>query len=209
MAEKLTFDAAETALVVVDMQNDFCEPEGFYGKAGMDISGLMAPTAPLAALLGRAREAGMTVVFTRIVREKGEAAENQHKLLPKRWFSFGERLMRGSWGAEVVDPLCPREGELIVDKIGYSSFEGTTLERDLKERGVTTILLTGVVTYACVLATGFAAFDKGFDVALISDAAGSWNEGLGNATGEIVDLLMGRTLRSDEIQFTPRREAAA
>jgi len=205
MTDKLVLNAAETALIVVDMQNDFCESQGFYGKAGLDISGLQAPTEPLTALLARAREAGVTIVFTRIVREKGEAAENQHKLLPKRWFSFGERLIRGSWGVEVVDPLRPREGELIVDKIGYSSFEGTTLERDLKERGVTTLLMTGVVTYACVLATAFAAFDKGFDVALVSDAAGSWNEGLGKVTGEIVDLLMGRTVRSDELELTPRR----
>ena len=63
------------------------------------------------------------------------------------------------------------------------------------------MILCGVVTYACVLATAFSAFDKGFDILLARDAIGSWNDELGDATCRIVDLLMGQSLTCDEIKF--------
>ncbi|MCC7347544.1 MAG: cysteine hydrolase [Variibacter sp.] len=200
----LTLDAATTALVVVDMQNDFCHPQGYY--AGIrDISALQAAVAPNRLLLDRARQAGMTIAFTRLVYDAAHGPmEERHAVKPLRWSSSGRRLIPGSWGAAVVDALAPLPGEIVVDKAGYSAFHGTTLEQDLRDRGVRTVLLSGVVTYACVLATGFGAFDRDFDVILVNDAVGSWSATLGGSTGEIVDLLLGRSLPGDSIAFTPR-----
>ena len=87
-------------------------------------------------------------------------------------------MQPGSWGAAIVDALAPLPDDIVVDKPAYSAFEATDLEARLRQRGVTTLIVCGVVTYACVLATAFAAFDKGFDVLLARDATGSWNDEL-------------------------------
>jgi nicotinamidase-related amidase len=97
------------------------------------------------------------------------------------------------------------DGEIVVDKVGYSAFDDTDLEAELRARGVTTLILAGVVTYACVLATGFSAFDRGFDVLLATEAVGSWNAQLGTGTSEIVDLLLGHALPGERIELVPRR----
>jgi nicotinamidase-related amidase len=198
----MRIDPAGAALIVVDMQNDFCSPSGYYAEAGRDVSALAAAVAPVAALLDKARRAGLLVVFTRLVhdRERG-AMEDRHVLRPKRWTASGERLKPDTWGADVVDALRPRPGEVVVDKAGYSAFDETGLEALLRERGIRTLVLAGVVTYACVLATGFSAFDRGFDVVLASEAAGSWNKELGTATESIVDLLLGHTVSIEELEF--------
>lgn len=196
----IDIDPTTAALVIVDMQNDFCHPDGYYARAGRDISALAGAVAPVATLLARARGAGLTIVFTRLVHDEARGAmEERHQIKPRRWTAHGKRLTPGSWGADVIDALRPRAGELIIDKLGYSAFDDTSLEHDLHQHGVKTVLLAGVVTYACVLATGFAAFDRGFDVLLVRDAAGSWNSVLGANTSDIVDLLLGQSVTIDEI----------
>ncbi len=206
--ESLEFDPATTALIVVDMQNDFCHAEGYYARIGRNIGPLAAPTAVIGRLMEDARGSGAAIAFTRLVYDDSAGSmEDRHKLKPKRWSAHGKRLVPGTWGAEVIDELSPRAGEIVVDKFGYSAFEGTTLERDLRARGVETILLTGVVTYACVLATAFSAFDKGFDVLMVSDAVGSWFAHLGDSTCEVVDLLMGQAAPYDRIKLRESQPA--
>jgi nicotinamidase-related amidase len=199
----IKLDPATTALIVIDMQNDFCHAEGYYGRAGKDISQLAAAIAPVAGLLKRAREAGASIAFTRLLHDEARGAmEDRHTIKPRRWSAQGERLMPGTWGADIVDALRPGAGEMIIDKLGFSAFDDTTLEQDLHRRGIKTLLLAGVVGYACVLATGFAAFDRGFDVLLVKDAVGSWNERLGASTSDIVDLLLGQAVTVDELDLS-------
>ena len=158
-------DPVTTALVVVDMQNDFCSADGYYATVGRDISKLAACAVPVAALLARARQARMTIVFTRLLYDEARGSmEERHTIRPRRWTASGKRLMPGTRGANVIDEIAPRSDEIILDKIGYSAFEGTNLEQQLRERGIKTVIMTGVVTYACVLATAFSAFDRDFDV---------------------------------------------
>jgi nicotinamidase-related amidase len=155
----------------------------------------VAPVPAVAALLEIARCTGAHVIYTRIVRHPVTGpTEVRHKLVPKRWFSYGERLIAGSWGVRIIDPLTPRANEMVFDKHGYSAFHMTTLEAALRTANIQTVVLCGVVTHACVLATAFDAFDLGFDVVLADDASGSWYEHLGRAAGEIVDLLLGHTV---------------
>jgi nicotinamidase-related amidase len=199
----LKLDPLTTAVIVVDMQNDFCHAGGYYGAAGRDVSAHAAAIAPVASLIARARAAGSPIVFTRLVYdERAGAMEERHAIRPKRWSSSGKRLEPGSWGAAVVDELAPHSTDAIIDKPGYSAFEATNLERRLADLGIRAIVICGVVTYACVLATAFSAFDRGFDVVLATDAAGSWNAGLGHASADIVDLLLGHAVSIDDIQFS-------
>ena len=190
------------AVLAVDMQNDFCHRDGHYGRAGEDVSRFEAAIEPVARLVGRARNAGATVAYTRLVYDPTVGAiEERHAIKPRHWIPKGRRLQRGTWGAAVVDALAPMPHDIVVDKSGYSAFEATDLETGLRQRGITTLVMCGVVTYACVLATAFAGFDKGFDVVLARDATGSWSDDLGDAAARIVDLLMGHSLSSDEIEF--------
>lgn len=191
-----------TALVVVDMQNDFCSTDGYYAKIGRDISKLADAAKPVAALISRARQAGMTVAFTRLLYDPAKGAmEDRHVIRPRRWSADGQRLIPGTRGADVIDDIAPREGDLIIDKVGYSAFEGTDLERQLRDRGIKTVIMSGVVTYACVLATAFSAFDRDFDVILATDAVGSWNNELGARTSDIVDLLLGVAVPGKDINI--------
>ena len=206
----LTFDPATTALVVIDMQNDFCDPAGFYARIGRDIAPFAAVVAPIAAMAGRARDHGMPVVFTRLIHnaERG-AMEDRHALRPKLWTTTGERLKPGSDGADIVAGLPIHPGDIVIDKPGYSAFEGTDLEKQLRDRGIRTLMFCGVVTYACVLASAFSAFDRDFDVVLLEDLAGTWDDRLGQGTGRIVDLLLGHSVPSAAITFQRPADRAA
>lgn len=195
-------DPATTALIIVDMQNDFCSADGYYATIGRDISKLAASAEPVARLLERARKARMTIVFTRLLYDGARGSmEERHTIRPRRWTASGKRLVPGTRGANVIDEIEPHSGEIILDKIGYSAFEGTDLEQQLRDRGTKTVIMAGVVTYACVLATAFSAFDRDFDVILATDAVGSWNEDLGAKSADIVDLLLGVAVQASEISF--------
>ena len=206
----LLLEPEHCAVLAVDMQNDFCHRDGHYGRAGEDVSRFEAAVEPVARLVERARKAGATIAYTRLVYDPAVGAiEERHTIKPRRWIPKGRRLQRGTWGATVVDTLAPMPHDIVVDKSGYSAFEGTDLEATLRQRGVTTLIMCGVVTYACVLATAFAGFDKGFDVVLARDAVGSWSDDLGEAAARIVDLLMGQALPTDEIEFVAAGKRAA
>jgi len=200
--DRLTLDPARSALVLIDMQNDFCATDGFYARIGRDVSALTEVIEPISGLLERARAAGATVVFTRLVHdaERGPM-EARHDLKPKTWTTSGERLIPGTRGAEVVDDLAPRPGEIVIDKPAYSAFQDTDLAEQLAARGIKTLLFTGVTTYACVLASAFAAFDRDFDVVFLTDMVASWRPDLDRAAFDIVDLLLGHALPSEAVDF--------
>jgi ureidoacrylate peracid hydrolase len=196
--------AATAALVVVDMQNDFCHPDGYYASIGRDISALTGAIAGVGKMVDLARDHGVAIVFTELIHDDAQGAiEERHRIKPRKWSASGRRLVRGTWGAELVDECRPSPGDIVIQKHGYSAFEGTELEQLLRERGITTLVVCGVVTYACVLATVFSGFDKGFDVCLVSDAVGSWSDDLGGSSAEIVELLIGRAVEASQIEFDP------
>lgn len=202
--DRIALDPASTALVLIDMQNDFCALDGFYARAGRDIAALNAVIGPIGALLERARAAGAGIVFTRLVHDAARGPmEARHDLRPKTWTTSGDRLIPGTPGVEVVDALAPRPGEIVIDKPGYSAFHDTDLEAQLAQRGVKTLLFTGVTTYACVLASAFAAFDRDLDVVFLTDMVASWRGDLDRAAFDIVDLLLGHAVPSDAIHFAP------
>ena len=199
MTEALSLDPASTALLVVDMQNDFCHPDGYYARNGRPAGPIAAAIEPIAGLLNVARDAGLATIFTRIVYATTADLADGHGVRPAAWSGSGVRLQVGSWGAEVVDQLRPLPGEPVVDKPAYSAFFETDLEQLLRARGIRTLLITGTVAYACVLHTAFDAFVRGFDVVLVEDAVSSWFDDLADASRRITQLLLGRSVSSREL----------
>ena len=187
-----------TALVVVDMQNDFCAPGGYIaGALAKDVSGLAALVSPIEALLGQARRAGVPVVWL--------AACYEEALLPASMVAQKRRLgveavccARGSWGAEFFG-VRPAAGEAIFEKHTYSGFSNPRLETHLREAGIAALVFCGVQTNVCVESTLREAHSRGFDVAIASDAVGSHAATLHEATLANVRFLFGDVLPSRAI----------
>jgi len=160
-----------TALLVIDMQRDFCALAGYADQAGMDVSRLRAPIPAIQALLDRARGVDMLVVHTR----EGHRPDLSDLPEPKRRRAqatgaaigspgpLGRLLVRGEFGHDLIDELQPRAGEPVIDKPGYSAFAHTDLE----------LILTGVTTEVCVASTLRQAIDLGFDCLTVRDACAS------------------------------------
>jgi len=178
---RLRLEPARTALLVIDMQRDFLDPGGYAAQAGLDISRLREPITSIRALLAAARHERVNVVHTReghlpdlsdcppAKLERSSAAGapigSQGPL--------GRLLLRGEYGHDFIDELQPWPGELVVDKPGYSAFEHTDLQAWLEQRGIETLILTGVTTEVCVSSTLRTAVDRGYRCITVRDACAS------------------------------------
>lgn len=186
-------DAHFTALIVVDMQNDFCHPDGFYDRIGRSSEPIRRAIPPIQDLLAAARRAGSVVVFTRLVYDPSQPdMPDRRRIAPGGWASRERRLVLGSWGAQIVDELAPLPGEYVMNKADYSAFYGTDLEALLRRRGIQSVVLAGTTTYACVLHTAFDAFARDFDVVVAAEGVSCWSHELQLSTFQIVELLLGR-----------------
>jgi nicotinamidase-related amidase len=183
-----------TALVVIDMQHDFVNPEGWFARFGFDVAPLRAIVPTIASLLEAARAAGTPVIHTRqgnapdlsdlplVRQEQGERAGNPIGAPGP----LGYGMIRGERGWQIIDELAPIDGELVIDKPGYSSFHGTPLDDELEARGIETLVLTGVTANVCVLSTLLSAVDLGYDTVVVSDAIAA----VSDATREsVLDLV--------------------
>ena len=193
-------DDSTTALIVVDMQNDFCSEEGFYGRQGMPIPPVRRAIESLSRLRDSLRDRGVIVVYTRLVHNPAVAdIHERHRILPTKWVGEHRRLEPGTWGAAIIDELTPLPDEAVFEKSDYSAFFATGLEAYLRRRGVRTLVLTGTVDYACVLHTAFDAFCRDFDVLVPRDCVSGWYPDLGQAALRMVELLIGRVVSGPEL----------
>lgn len=174
-----SLDAKTSAFLVIDMQNDFLDPGGYFARRGLDVAMLARVVGPIAAL----REAlpdGTRTVFTVQVYEPDGSDDLQrvHRLKPARLArSAGDvPVIRGSWGARIVPALRPRPQDGVVTKRRFDAFHQTDLELLLRCWGVNTILFAGVVADVCVETTLRSAYVRDFDVVLARDCVGAWKD---------------------------------
>jgi nicotinamidase-related amidase len=177
-------DLSSTALLVIDVQNDFCHPEG-YCQGDLQLDGCAARKIiePIQKLVQWAREETVPVIWT-VEAHKPDLSD----LTPsKEWRyekagypvgSVGQRgkyLVQGEWGAQVVPELAPQDDELILPKPAQSVFVNTNLENKLRTRGITHLLMCGVTTQCCVLASYRHANDLGFFSLLVEDCCAAFD----------------------------------
>jgi ureidoacrylate peracid hydrolase len=189
---------AHPALLVIDMQNGFIEPEGFFARTGLDPSAGVAAIAPIQRLLAAARAAGLPVVFTRYTLNADYSDAGQLvELVPAIRGSGG--MVRDTWDAALISALEVAPGELVLDKTRYSAFFGTDLKDWLDERGVDGVILCGVTTNVCVEGTGRDAFAHDYAVSLVSDATGAATTELHEAALLSARYGMGQVVTTDQV----------
>jgi ureidoacrylate peracid hydrolase len=195
------FAAGHTALVIIDMQKDFCV-EGFGAhKAGRDLSAAKRATPGIARLLASARANGVMVAHVGFWTLPQNASDSGPWLAQRRrsTASADNLCIADTVGAEFIDELTPQADEWVVHKHKYSAFTGTNLDMLLRSRRIRSLVITGVSTNACVESTLRAGFELDYFICVPPDGVGSWNEDLHNATLANVNHRFGVTLSGDEI----------
>jgi ureidoacrylate peracid hydrolase len=163
-------DAGGLALIVVDMQNGFCHPEGSFPRIGLGLEGADAAVRNAAIAVKQARAAGVPVIFTRHLYRLGRADEGPALIRNSPALTLVNGLAAGSWDADVVDDLDCEPDDLRVDKVRFDAFQWTSLEPLLRGLAASRLVICGVVTNLCVETTVRSAFMRDYPVTLIEDA---------------------------------------
>jgi nicotinamidase-related amidase len=207
---KFIFDPETTAVMVIDMQRDFLEPNGYGAALGNDVTALKGIIPNVAHLLAAARRAGLLVIHTRechaedlsdcpaAKRERGQPVLRIGDPGP-----MGRILVAGEPGTEFVAELEPVDGEIVINKPGKGAFYATDLEDRLARLGIRSLIFSGVTTEVCVQTTMREANDRGFYCLLAEDATESYFPEFKAATIEMIraqGAIIGWTAKALEIE---------
>lgn len=190
-------DPAHTAVLVIDMQHDFCAEDGYVERVvGRSTAACRDLVAPLSAFLASARAVGVPVIWVRAIYDP----ERLPPGIRAKQLQNGPQVCcgTGSAGAEFFG-VAPTEGELVADKHSYSAFVGTELGDRLRAMGLRSLVFTGVQTNVCVETSLRDAVCEGFYAAIASDCVASHAPALHDATLANVGALFGDVLPAAEM----------
>jgi ureidoacrylate peracid hydrolase len=168
------------AVLVIDIQNDFCHEDGYLHKLGLDISATQAMVPRLVGFIDEARKANVKIIFVQGIYNNrylsGPFVEKDRK-----HGLNNERCLEGSWGADFYK-VTPRPNESVIRKHRYSPFVGTELDRILQEAGIKSLILTGVTTNVCVESTARDGFMRDYYIVFLSDCTATFSQDVHETT---------------------------
>lgn len=160
-----------SALVIVDVQNDYCHPDGALGQAGCDVGGVKEMMPRLHRLLAEAREQQIPVLFIQTFHEE---ATDSEAWVTRSSGRSAQVCRKETWGADFFE-IRPKPGEIVVNKHRYSAFVNTRLDSILRTLKIETLLITGVSTNVCVESTARDGFMLDYHIVLLGDACASYS----------------------------------
>jgi len=190
----MAYDPDSTAVIVVDMQNGFCHPDGsLYAPASEEA------IEPVNEVIETGRDAGASIVFTRDVHPPEQFADAHYYDEFERW---GEHVVEGTWDAELVEDLDVREGDHVVVKHTYDAFYRTDLEGYLDTHGIDDLLICGTLANVCVLHTAGSAGLRDYRPVVVRDALGFIEADHREYAVEHADWLFGETVDRTDIELS-------
>ena len=198
-------DPSHTALIVVDVQNDFCANGGAFGKDGWDLSMIQATVPKIVSFIQKAREVNLTIIYIQSIyytennwylsdvfleraKRKGIGSHIKYPLCEK-----------DSWGAEFYGGIKPLPGEIVVNKHRYCAFIETNLDLILRNKGIRTMIMSGVTTDCCVETTAKVGFMKDYYIVFPKDLTATFFYDAYINTLRNIDLFYGDIVDSNYI----------
>ena len=189
---------AHTAVLAIDVQNDFCAPGGHTeATLGKDAADCRAVVEPIERLAAAARRAGAPVVWIKADYDRAYLSPPIHARQVARGIEKAY-CVSGSWGAGFYG-VSPEDGDLVIEKHRHSAFAGTELDQILRDRGIRTVVATGVQTHVCVESTLRDASARGYYVVVPGDCVGSYDRALHDKTLRCVSMHFGEVVESAEL----------
>jgi ureidoacrylate peracid hydrolase len=186
------------AVLVIDVQNDFCAKGGYYDKTGADISSAAKAVERLVRFLDAARAAGVRAIYARNHYDPVYISETQKARLRRVGWDI-PYCRQGTWGAEFYR-VAPQHDEVVVTKHRFDAFYGTDLEIVLRANKVRSLIMTGVATNVCVESTLRSAFFRDFEVVVVEDCCAARNARAHEATLDNVRQFFGMVASADEVE---------
>ena len=198
-------EASHTALIVIDMQNDFCAEGGMMHSEGLDVSSVQSMAERLPNLIECARSAGVFVVFV-----KNVYSTPGNWYLSDAWLEQAERKRKGSytersvcapesWNGDFYGNIRPLDSEPIVTKHRFSAFYNTDLDTILRSNGIKTVVATGVATNVCVETTVRDAFVRDYYVLVVEDGTGTYSPEEHDYSLRTIDRYFGEVVSQDQL----------
>ncbi|MBO2944039.1 cysteine hydrolase [Paenibacillus sp. F411] len=184
-----------TAVIVVDVQNDYCHPDGALPLSGCDLSGVKSMMPNLQELLTQARANAVPIIFIQTFHEK---ATDSEAWVTRSSGRSSAVCRTGSWGAQFYE-VCPEKEDVIVNKHRYSAFVNTRLDSVLHTLKVETLVMTGVSTNVCVESTARDGFMRDYNIVLVHDACASYSQKAHDMTVENIEGYFGKAATTPEL----------
>lgn len=189
-----------TALIIIDMQNGFTDPQGSMAALGLPSQELRAAIPGCQELVRLARAAKVPVIYTRYVYQPGhtDAGIMATEIIPQ--ITEHKALEEGTWDAAIIDELAPEAGDLVIDKSRPSSFYGTRLEPILNSMDIRSLVIAGVTTNICVETTARDAGQRDYAVHVVRDATAEFDQDRHEHALNTIGFFFGHVTGVDEVK---------
>jgi len=185
----------KTALIVVDVQNDFCHPEGACAQRGHDVSSVEGMIVQLRRLIQGAREHQVPIIFIQTFHEQ---ATDSAAWASRSGGASNNVCRVGTWGAEFYE-VVPQSGDIIVNKHRYSAFINTRLDSVLRTLKAENLIMTGISTNVCVESTARHGYMLDYNIVMVDDACAAFSRQAHEMTLENISTFFGSVVKVDDI----------